>query len=803
MRNGQKSLSPLIPFAAALAVGCSLERQPNQAAGGGGQLATAVVADDDFARSDKFLTAAINGLILNSSIDHQWIAGGSALHYKHQQPGKTEYRLVDSATGAMSSLFDHQAMAGALAAALDSNVSANSLPIQSLTRVDALSYLVVSGQRSFNCDLNARKCDEVPAREGVDPTALPSPDGKHTLVSRDFNLWLKDNEHGEERALTNDGERSWSYGKTPESSTTEVTMRRRGMKQPVAALWSPNGSKFVSYRLDERHVPELHLVQSVPEDGSYRPKLHSYHYDVLGDKPSLAKYFIYDVEQSRRIEIDYPELPSTFMTALAKGHISWSPDSKQIYLIDEQSSEGFLKFSFVDGATGKVRTLIDERSDTLVFPNARFGFPPNVRVLSDGDVIWYSEKSGWGHLYLIDGSTGEEKQALTSGDWLVRDILHFDEDAGELLVSGSGDNKQEDALFSKLYRVKLDGSPKELLTREPGNHHLIPPNQSMLQAPRMVAPSGEFFVDYVTYPDRLGYWTLRDRNGNAVAELAEEDASQLPAFERPEAFSVKSADGKYDLFGVLLKPPGFDDVKRYPIVEFYYPGPQTAWAPKSMTSTFPAGALVGDAQALAQLGFVVVIMDGRGTPGRSKAFLDLSFDNMEKAGYMEDHVNGIRTLAKTRPWMDIDRVGVFGSSGGGFATAHALMNYPDFYKVGVSSAGNHEMRAYVRLWGETFHGKLEAADYDKVFAGNSAARLQGKLLLAHGEMDDNVHPAMTLRLADALIKAGKRFDMLIMPNVEHRIMRNPYFQRATQNYFLEHLMGVDLPSDVDMVLPER
>jgi len=304
----------------------------------------------------------------------------------------------------------------------------------------------------------------------------------------------------------------------------------------------------------------------------------------------------------------------------------------------------------------------------------------------------------------------------------------------------------------------------------------------------------------VTFPDKAGSWTLRNKSGEAIVELAKEDVSQLPAFETPEAFSVKSADGKYDLYGVLLKPHNFDANNRYPIVEFYYPGPQAIWSPKAFASALPRGSLNGDGQALAQLGFVVVMMDGRGTPLRSKAFLDLSYGNMDKVGYMEDHVNGIKELAKTRPWMDINRVGIFGSSGGGFATAHALMDYPDFYKVGVSSAGNHEQRSYIRLWGESFHGKLDKVDYDKVFVGKNAANLKGKLLLAHGEMDDNVHPAMTMRVADALIKAGKQFDMLMMPNVEHGISGKPYFQRLTQRYFLEHLMGAELPHDVDMGL---
>ncbi len=764
------------------------------------------ITNEDFIRSDRFLMGKPETDVLNGDIAFQWIGRGDTFFYRSQGADGSRYLLVESASGKKAPLFDHEVMAAALSQALKTAVSARALPIDRLTRVDKDRYEVVSGKKTLECDLTARACSEPQAKK--DPTATPSRDGRYTLLSRDYNLWLRDNGSGEERALTTDGVRGWSYGRPPESSTTEITDRRSGEPLPVAALWSPDGHRFVSYRLDERHIAEIGLVQSIPEDGSFRPKLHTYHYDLVGEKPAEAAFFVYDVARNTRTPIDYRALPASTRVPLIISHLWWSGDGAKLYLLDAPLTQPFLKLMEVDPGTGAARLLMEEHADTTYFPNASRTGPPSIRILRNGDIVWFSERSGWGHLYRYDGKTGGLKNAITRGDWLVRDIQYVDERAGYIYFAGSGRERGEDIYNRHLYRVKLDGTGLELLTPERGDHDfpsvVDPAIAGMSATGRMffrnlsrMAPNGAYLIDHFSTVEAPGHWLLRRKDGSVVARLEDEDASPLPPYTAPEPIVVKSADGSYDLYGILSKPANFDPNKRYPVIDHIYPGPQIIKAPKTWT-----GAILGEAQALADLGFVVIQVDGRGGTFRSKAFRDLSYRHMEKAGFLEDHVAALRQLARTRPWLDLDRVGIFGSSGGGFATAHALIDYPDFFKVGVSSAGNHEQRSYIRIWGETYHGPLDSTDYDQVFAGRNAANFKGKLLLAHGEMDDNVHPANTLRLADALIKANKQFDMLIMPNVNHGIASTPYFRRITQNYFLRNLMGAQLPSDSDIVLPK-
>lgn len=775
------------------------------------QTPTTQITNEDFARSDRFLLGKPETDVLNSDIVFQWIGDGDTFFYRSQGSKGTQYVLVDSATGNKSPLFDHQVMARALATALETTVDAQALPIEHLTRIHQNTYNVISGDKTLLCDLTVGSCTEQQP-ETEEPTATPSPDGKYTLFIHDYNLWLKHNENGDERALTTDGVRGWSYGRPPESSTKEITMRREGKQLPAAALWSPDGSRFISYRLDERHVPELALVQAIPEDGSFRPKLHTYHYDLVGEKPAQAKFFIYDVKSGARTELNYRALPSPLKVPLTMGHFWWSNNGSKLYMLDSPLSQPFMKLLEVNPKTGGVQLLLEESTDTTYFPSAFFIAPPSVKVLSNGDIVWFSERSDWGHLYLYDGTTGKLKNAITSGNWLVRDIQYIDEDTGYLYFSASGREPGEDIYYRHLYRVKLDGTGLELLTPEPGDHDFPAVNNpavaaidgtpaTLLGTPR-ISPNGKYVVDHFSTESTPGRWLLRRNDGSLIAKLEDEDPSPLPPFTPPERFVVKSADGKYKLYGMLSKPANFDPAKTYPVIDHIYPGPQSTKAPKVFASGgMRGGAIFGDSQALADLGFVVIQVDGRGGTLRSKPFRDVSYRHMEKAGMLEDHISALRQLAKTRPWLDLDRVGIFGTSGGGFATGHALIDHPDVFKVGVASVGNHDQRSYLSVWGETYHGPANSTDYEKVFAGNNANRFKGKLLLAYGEMDDNVHPANTLRLADALIKANKQFDMLVMPNVNHGIAGTAYFRRITQNYFLKHLMGAQLPSESDIVLP--
>lgn len=777
-----------------------------------------VISDSDFARSDRFLAGNAKKDLWNGDIAFAWVGEGEALSYKHEDASGIEWRRVDTKTGEAERLFDHDAMAQALSHAIGDDVAAIALPIESLSVMTDGQYSVRVGEQTYVCGSAPLHCEEKP---GLDPALAAafavtppnlSPNKSYGVISQNHNLALFDLRSREQRPITTDGVKHWGYGGLPESNRREIAIRRSGVKVPPSAIWSPDGLKFVSYQLDERHVPDLHVVQSVPDDGSYRPVLHNYRMPLLGDPSPTAQYFIHDVQTNSSLGIDYHALPVLSAAPSQLGHVWWGPNGDNIFMFDFDIDTLSLALVEVRASTGTTRVLIEEGLSGHVGPGPQITDLHNVRVLKSGDIVWYSERTGWGHLYRYD-SEGVLQNAITSGDWLVRELLRIDEEEGFVYFTASGFD-EENVYHRKVLRATLDGETIEPIGNERGDHKLTVKSPAFFELRRFVmgrgktdaqyafSPNGDFFIDLYGAVDDPGTWVLKTTAGTTVAELATIDASPLPPLTLPEQFSVQSSDGEWTLYGVIFKPADFDPTQSYPVIDHIYPGPQRIKTPHAFAwgGDGVGSAIFGTEQALADLGFVVITIDGRGTPMRSKAFRELSYGQMDKAGYLEDHVAGIKQLAETRAYMDLDRVGIFGSSGGGFATAKALIEYPDFYKVGVSSAGNHEQRSYLNVWGQLYHGPIGTTDYDKVFAGKEVSEFKGKLLLAHGELDGNVHPANTMRLAKALIDGGKRFDMFMMPSVHHGIARNRYFQRLTEIYFVEHLMGGVVESP-DTVMP--
>lgn len=541
--------------------------------------------------------------------------------------------------------------------------------------------------------------------------------------------------------------------------------------------------------------------QSVPDDGSYRPREHRFRRNLVGEEGYRLHLTIFDLDSGASIAVDYRALTGStgYRGPIAADNIWWQEDGSKLYVLDVDSSYRKLTLVEVDALTGSSRILLTENDARQLLP-APPGVAPLVRVLANGDIIWFSERSGWGHLYLYDGKSLRLKHAITSGEWLVRNIVKIDETRGWIYFSASGREPGADIYYRYLYRAKLDGSGLELLTPEMADHAVLPApvhEQAVSESINVRAafsPSGAYFIDRYSTPEKPGAWVLRAADGRLISTLASIGIRQPERLPQVESFSVKSADGQYDLHGVLIKPYNFDPNKRYPVVDSIYPGPQSLAVKKSFKR------MLGSAMyplSLTDLGFILVVIDGRGTSFRSKAFRDRSYGNADRAGSLQDHISALKQLAEARPYLDLDRVGIYGMSGGGFATAKALFDYPDFYKVGVAASGNHDWRLYSSAWGERWHGPAKQADYDKVFSAAKVDNLQGKLLLMHGDMDDNVHPANTLRVVDALINADKRFDMLILPNGGHGAALHPYFQRLMQYYFVEHLAGLDVPEGVD------
>ncbi len=776
--------------------------------------APTALSADVYASAERFLLWNKDKYLTNANPMHHWIAGEGPQRFwfaEDTADGK-RFRVVDAATGEREDAFDHAAMAEALNAALEPEelIDAGDLPILSLVFVPGAPTLMVVTEdgKTLSCSLPDGGCEPTPMPDLADGE-LPLATGQ-VLFVRNHNLWVRQMDGSDERALTTTGSFDKPWARFPESSTSEISMRRAGAVLPPIVLPLPDGVRFLTYRQDHADVEQLHLVQSVPEDGSFRPVLHSYRYDLAGGPVPQAELAIINPVTGEIVEPDLPPLPSTLAPPILNGSTWFNDDGSKMYVVWPSDSYTALTFTEVDTATGETRQLHHEDSDTVYLSAAFIMSTPNMRVLSNGDFIWYSERSGWGHLYLYDGE-GNLKNAITSGDWLVQQIAKVDEANGVLYVVGSGREAGRDPYFRHLYRVALDGSGIELLTPEDADHEIrvqMPPYASILSPATAVgpneysiSPTGEYIVDVMSWPDKPSQTVVRDGDGTILYTLIETGYEKLAegGLTLPEPFEALAADGETPIYGVIFKPSNFDPSKSYPVIDSIYPGPQVYRVPKR----FDAAVFdMFGGQSAAETGFVVVAIDGRGKPGRSKAFRDRSYGNLRSAGSLDDHIAAMQQLAAERPYMDLDRVGIFGSSGGGFATARAMFDYPDFYKVGASSAGNHDQRVYISLWGEMYQGPVETADYENLANTTGAENLKGKLLLSHGELDDNVHPANTMRVVDALIKANKDFDMFIMPNVAHGIGGEPYYIRMRWDYFVRHLAGLEPPAGYEITKPE-
>jgi dipeptidyl aminopeptidase/acylaminoacyl peptidase len=521
--------------------------------------------------------------------------------------------------------------------------------------------------------------------------------------------------------------------------------------------------------------------------------LHSYAYPLPGDEEvPTAELFIVDVADRTSRPVKMDRTPILYYGGpIRDGWTWWDVAGDRVYLLSRSRGCQQLGLIEIEAATGATRSVLEEYCETGIDPHLTSAGRPNVRVLDNGSsVIWFSQRDGWGHLYLYDARTGEVRRQLTSGSWAVADVVRVDEAGRWLYFTAVGTPAASDPYFELLYRVSLDGGPPRLLTPEDATHRVA------------FSPSGDFFVDSHSRIDQPPVTVLRAADGSIVLELERGDIDDLLAtgWTYPERFCAKARDGSTDIYGVILRPTRFDPNVSLPVLDDIYAGPQTNRAPASFAGysspahQHPSHAARGfwHAQALAELGFAVVMIDGLGMPFRSKAFRDWSFRQVGDGG-IEDHVVALRQLAACHPYLDLARVGIFGHSAGGYASTHAMLRFPDFFKVGVSSAGNHDHRLDKATWIERYMG-LPVGDYYQEQANSTLAhQLRGKLLLIHGEMDENVHVASTLQLVDALINADKDFDLLILPNRPHACTDDPYFIRRRWDYFVRHLQGKEPP----------
>lgn len=685
---------------------------------------------DDYARAERLLAPAVTPLMTGTASQFDWLPDGR-LTYRVTTADGARVVTVDPATGA-----------------------------RTVSPVPAPSAAAPGGV-------------------SAPPNSVTSPDGRYAAFIREFNLWARDLKSGQDRQLTTDGIKDFGY------ATNNAGWVRSDA--PVL-LWSPDSKRIATFQHDARGVSDMYLVST----NVGAPRLEAWKYPLPEDKAIFRIHrVIVDVDSAKVIRLLMPadQHRSTINDHIADGttflDVEWYPDGRHAAFVSSSRDHKEAVFRVADTTNGEVRTLFQERAQTQFQAGLAAVGSVNWRVLpASREVLWWSQRDNWGHLYAYDLETGALKRQITSGEWNVASLLRVDEKTRTLYFTGVGREKGRDPYFQHLYRVQMDGTGLTLLTPEDGNHTIT------------MSPDGTVFVDTYSTPVTPPVTVLRRANGERVAELERADISRLVAagWKPPTPIVVKARDGKADLYGLMFTPTNLDPAKKYPIVNYIYPGP---WGSSVGSRNFAPAR--GDHQSLAELGFVVVAIDGMGTEWRSKAFADAYYGNMGD-NTLPDQIAGMRELAARHAYIDIDRAGIWGHSGGGFATASAMFRHPEFFKVGVSQAGNHDNRNYEDDWGERFQGLLSrdgARDsYESQANQLVAANLKGKLLLAHGAMDNNVPIYNTYLVVDALIKANKDFDLIVYPHQRHGFgVDNNYMMRRRWDYFVTHLLGAEPPKE--------
>ncbi|MDE2156041.1 MAG: DPP IV N-terminal domain-containing protein [Xanthomonadaceae bacterium] len=743
----------------------------------------------DYARAERFMAYAAAPLVDHDVQKVHWLDDGHFWYRDHDSHGD-HFLLRDLASGKITPLFDQRKLAAALGMVIGNPLDAQKLPVTGYRKRPDGRLEIAVRRKHYLCDLQgAPVCAlgrGVPARDkagrvttGAEPGVL-SPDRKSEAFIRDWNLWLRDMATGKETRLTTDGVENFGYATD-----------NAGWKHTDHAIleWSPDSRRIATFQQDQRKTGEMYLIRSRVG----HPELLKWKYPLVGDKDvTMIERVIIDVPTRKVVRLKMP--PDQHRSSLCDDvscgpdggwdDVKWAPDGNTLAFVSTSRDHRHEWFRIADARTGAVRTVFEESVPTYYESG---NGAVNWRYLpATHEAIWFSERNNWGNLYLYDLITGKLKHAITSGTGNVTEVLKVDPGTRTVWFRGVGRTAGVNPYYQQFWKVGLDGGRPTLLTPEDADHTIS------------LSPDGKNFVDAYSTPATPPVTVLRSAgDGRMLATVATADATRLKAagWVPPIPFTVKARDGRTDLYGMMFKPSHFDPSKKYPIIDYVYPGPQTGSV--LGRSFLPAR---GDHQAMAELGFIVIAVDGMGTPWRSKAFHDAYFQHIED-NTLPDQVGAIRQLAARYPWIDLDRVGIWGHSGGGNATAGAMFRYPDFFKVGWAESGNHDNRDYEDDWAEKWQGLLVRgkdgkSNYDAQANQDFAADLKGRLMLTYGTLDDNVPPENTLLVVQALIKANRDFDMIAIPNAHHGYAAaTPYITRRRWDYFVRHLAGDTPPKE--------
>lgn len=732
-----------------------------------------------YALADRYLGDGLSKLVVDRSLRTVFTTDSTGIVYRHGKDGERIVAYYDLATGQSRAIAPEAKIAEALAKLLGRPLKPAALPIED-PRIEgsALQFSAFDKRWTWTADGTL-----APAAKGApDGEEALSPDGRFRIVARDFNLYAVEVASGREVALTEDGTRDQPYGRGIPVLADILAQGTEDPKMPVSVRWSPDSKRIVTWRLDTRDVIRLGIVQATPP-GSIYPRTFRYIYPLAGaEKLPQATRLVIDVEQALRKRKARPvmlDIPSESLLYPNDPDMSWANGKVRAQWTERGYKQ--LAVYVADPETGAATVV------------AREALTPNVSVVSSflqpapdlGGELLVSERSGWAQLYLVRPDAPEAGIPLTRGDWEVIAVNHVDAAAGSILVTGVGREKDRNPYYTALYRVSTRGEQPVLLTPEPMNHEV------------QVAPDGKTFVDALSTPTQPTRTVLRSAvDGRILAELGRADPSALLAsgYRMPEPFQGVAADGTTPIWGMIYRPVGFDPARSYPVIDNVYTGPTTTQVPTSWGATvFAPGSSV------AQLGAIVVAIDGRGTSRRGRAFRMHAYQNLGAVG-LDDHIALIRQMAERYPQFDLSRVGVFGGSAGGYDTARFVIRRPGFFKVGIASSGNHDLRLDKAWWPEVTMGAASPNDWARNSNMVAAPNLGAKLLLIHGDIDDNVPVTESFQLATALIWAGRDVDMVLLPNTTHAVYQ-PFFWRKFRDYFVRNLLGEAPPADITFDTP--
>jgi len=716
----------------------------------------------DYMKADS-LAQKFRGKIWYGNVRPSWAGKTSVFTYENETSSGKEYIIVDPVKQTRKEAFNTEKLAKKMTDLSDKQIDPENLPISRVSfSEDLKSFTFMWENVEWTCKLPSYKLESGErennrrrdfgrwmweGRDELSGDAVSSPDDKWEAFIEDFNVHVRNKKTREEHRLSYDGGIGLYY-----SSFME---------------WSPDSKKIMAYKVKPAEKHMIHYVESSPDD-QIQPKHHSYEYTKPGD--ALPQHYpqIFDVESKKHIKVDESLIPNHY----SAGRYKWRRDSKSITYEYNKRGHQVYQVININAGTGEQEIIINEESETFIdYSGKRYRYDVN-----DGsEIIWASERDGWNHLYLYDGKTGEVKNQITKGNWVVRDVEFVDTLERKIIFTASG-KEEGDPYFINYYTVNFDGSGLRILTDGYGNHSAY------------FSPDRKYFVDTWSTVDTPPISVLRKTlTGAEVMKIEEADISELKAagWRAPEVFSAKARDGKTDIWGIIIRPVNFDPSKKYPVIEYIYAGPHSSFVPKSFRP------YLGNMNSLAELGFILVQIDGMGTSNRSKAFHDVCWKNIKDAGF-PDRILWMKAAAAKYPEMDISRVGIYGTSAGGQNSTGALLFHPEFYKVGVSSCGCHDNRMDKIWWNEQWMGWPVGPEYAVSSNVDNAYRLEGKLLLINGEMDNNVDPASTVQVVDALIKANKDFDYLFVPGMRHS-SGGDYGEHKRRDFFVKHLLGVDPP----------